>query len=277
MGYIFQFQDALHYDGWFASQPGSSAFALEKELLARVWAPDGPHTLLEVGCGTGLFLEWFRRLGHQVTGLDPSSPMLQMARRRLPGSVPLDHGFAEDLPYEDHSFDTVALITTLEFVEDPDQALGEAIRVARRHLLLGALNRYSLTTGYLLLARFWTNSVFRHARFFSVFHLQRMIRTILEGHARTRWKTCLLLPLWSLPYVQCLERHHLAQYSPFGHFVAMRVDLRYTLTAAQHTVFAELPATTGHVPLRSPCWRTPVPATGSESILDDGYRCRESC
>ena len=81
--------------------------------------PAGPKSVLEVGCGTGLFLEWFAQGGHQVTGLDPSPYMLNLARRRVPERVALDRGYAEDLPYEDNAFDTVALITTLEFVNDP--------------------------------------------------------------------------------------------------------------------------------------------------------------
>ncbi len=145
MGYVFQFEDALHYDDWFTSEPGRTAAAIEQDLLARLWAPGAPQSVLEVGCGTGLFLEWFVRMGHQVTGLDPSPYMLNIARRLVPERVALDRGFAEELPYEDNAFDTVALITALEFVNDPHLALQEALRVARRQVLLGVLNKYSVS------------------------------------------------------------------------------------------------------------------------------------
>ena len=62
------------------------------------------------GCASG---------GHQVTGLDPSPYMLNLARGLVPERVALDRGYAEELPYEDNAFDTVALITALEFVNDP--------------------------------------------------------------------------------------------------------------------------------------------------------------
>jgi SAM-dependent methyltransferase len=42
------------------------------------------HTLLDVGCGTGLHDEWFVRLGYAVTGVDISPRQLAAARRRLP-------------------------------------------------------------------------------------------------------------------------------------------------------------------------------------------------
>ena len=103
-----------------------------------------PQRVLEVGCGSGIFLEWFMSQGHMVAGLEPSSSSLELARRRLGPKVRLDQGFAENLPYDDNEFDTVALITSLEFVDDPYLALKEACRVARRNVLLGVLNRYSI-------------------------------------------------------------------------------------------------------------------------------------
>src|SRR5260370_16921350 len=61
-------------------------------------------------------------------------------------------GDAQALQFENQRFDLVAIITTLEFVTDPVQALQEAMRVARQGLLLGVLNRHSLLE-YLRLLR----------------------------------------------------------------------------------------------------------------------------
>lgn len=199
MGYVFQFEDALHYGDWFTHEPGRTAAALEKDLLQRLWAPTGSQDVLEVGCGAGHFLEWFAQGGHQVTGLDPSPYMLSLARRQVPERVALDRGYAEDLPYEDNAFDTVALITTLEFVNDPNRALQEALRVARHNVLLGVLNRYSVATWQLCLRRLWKPSIYSHARFFSVFQLSRMVKEALAGSVPIRWRTCLSLSPEHLP------------------------------------------------------------------------------
>jgi ubiquinone/menaquinone biosynthesis C-methylase UbiE len=257
VGYVFQFEDALHYDEWFSSEPGQTAAAIEKELLHRLWSPKVPQTLLEVGCGTGQFLEWFAGGGHQVTGLDPSPYMLNIARRRLPQRIALDRGYAEDLPYEDNAFDTVALITALEFVNDPDRAVKEALRVARSHVIFGTLNKYSIITGQRCLSRLWKPSVYSHARFFSLLQLRQMISKALNGPVPIRWRTCLFFPLITLRYLKFLEHSRLMHLLPFGHFMVMRVDLRYTLRTVQHPVFREVPSGLGQAQVRTLCWRNP--------------------
>jgi SAM-dependent methyltransferase len=255
VGYVFQFEDALHYNEWFSSEPGRTAASIEKDLLQRLWSPITCQTVLEVGCGTGIFLEWFADKGHQVTGLDPSPYMLNVARHRLPQRIALDRGYAEDLPYEDNAFDTVALITALEFVNDPGRAIEEALRVARSHVLLGTLNKYSIATLQHCLRRLWKPSVYSHARFFSVFQLGQMISRAFNGPVPVRWQTCLFLPLTTLRYLKFLERSSLLHWLPFGHFIVMRVDLRYTLRTVQQPVFREVPSGLGQARVRTLCWR----------------------
>ncbi len=257
MGYVFRNEDARRYEEWFLSEPGRSALAIEKELLYRVWSPSKlPQRVLEVGCGTGIFLEWFSQLKHQVTGLDPSEAMLDVAANRLPGRITLDRGYAEHLPYADNAFDTVALITSLEFVDDPLQALAEALRVAKRHVLIGSLNRYSLLAWQRRLERLWKPTIFKHARFFSVFDLQRLSHEALSGALPLRWRTCLALPLNSLKYLYFLENSRYFQWHPFGHFIAMRIDLCYPLQTLQEPLLCDLPTGMGATRMHASCWRS---------------------
>jgi ubiquinone/menaquinone biosynthesis C-methylase UbiE len=70
------------------------------------------HSILDVGCGTGTLIIMLKRQYStvQVTGLDPDSKALRRAdkkTRRAGVSVQLDHGFADDLPYREASFDRV--------------------------------------------------------------------------------------------------------------------------------------------------------------------------
>jgi SAM-dependent methyltransferase len=265
VGYVFQFEDALHYNDWFSSEPGRTAFAIEKALLQRLWAPGAPQSVLEVGCGTGLFLEWFAQGGHQVAGLDPSPYMLNLAHGLVPKRVALNRGFAEDLPYEDNAFDTVALITALEFVSDPQLALQEALRVARRHVLLGILNKYSVTTWQHFLTRVWRPSIYRHARFFSIFQLRHMVTEALAGTVPIHWRTSLFCPLRWLRYLHWLESSRFLQWLPCGHFIGMRIDLRYPLRTVQQPVFYKMPSRVGQAQLRSLCWRSPGRQGGNGS------------
>ena len=195
------------------------------------------------------------RRGTWWRGWIAASSSIGLARRRLGLKVRLDQGFAENLPYDDNEFDTVALITSMEFVDDPYLALKEAFRVARRNVLLGVLNKYSIGRLHYGIQRFWKDSVYSRARFFSVFQLRTMSTGILSGAVPIEWRTCFSLPLPFLRYIHLLERIAMLQRHPFGHFIAMRIDMRCRVRALQTPVFNEIPAG-AKVSIQSlSCWR----------------------
>ncbi len=242
MGYVFNLADAERQESWFRSAQGQMALQFEKDLFKKVWKPVTPQRVLEVGCGSGVFLEWFMSQGHMVTGLEPSSSSLELARRKLGPKAQFDQGFAENLPYDDNEFDTVALINTLEFVDEPFRALKEACRVARRNVLLGVFNKYSTSRVHYCLEGLWKESVYSRARFFSVFQLQSMSAKILSGTVPIEWRTCFSLPLPLLGCLSIVERIPFLQRHPFGHFIAMRIDMRCRVRTLQTPVFDEVPA-----------------------------------
>jgi len=92
---------------------------------------DGPGDLLDVGTGSGRLLVGAATRGWTVSGVDPAPRMLELAAARLPSSAErLTLGTAEDLPYEDESFDAVTGIGVLEWAETIP-ALREMRRVLR--------------------------------------------------------------------------------------------------------------------------------------------------
>lgn len=267
VGYVFRTEDALKYDEWARTSQGRSALSIEQELLLNLWKPLTPQRVLEVGCGTGLFLERFFQEGHILTGIDPSPPMLEVARSRLAPRVALLQGFAEDLPFDDNEFDTVALIATLEYVNNPVKALREAFRVARQHVLLGAANRYSIETFRLYAERFWKRTYQNHARFYSVFRLRRLVEQALAGSVPVRWGTCLSFPLGALRYVHFLERSRLLHWHPFGHFIGMRVDLVYPMQTIQTPLFTRMVPGMDRTRARASCWRSGTGENGRKHLL----------
>ena len=90
---------------------------------------------LDVGTGTGVFAETFAGDSLQVTGIDPNTGFLDVARGLTP-SVEFREGVAEHLPFEDRSFDLVFLGQVLHETDDPAAALREARRVARKRVAL---------------------------------------------------------------------------------------------------------------------------------------------
>jgi SAM-dependent methyltransferase len=87
---------------------------------------------LELGCGTGIFLEKVACSGATIVGLDLSADLLSRARDRLLGvaNVVLHRGDAERLPYRTASFDSVYGSSVLHHL-DLDRALAEVFRALR--------------------------------------------------------------------------------------------------------------------------------------------------
>jgi len=86
--------------------------------------------VLEVGCGTGVFLRAAADRGAEVHGIDAAEALLAMARERVPGAD-LREGDMQFLPYEDDVFDVVAGFNSFFFAANMVAALREAGRVAR--------------------------------------------------------------------------------------------------------------------------------------------------
>jgi 2-polyprenyl-6-hydroxyphenyl methylase/3-demethylubiquinone-9 3-methyltransferase len=89
---------------------------------------------LDVGCGGGLLAEEFAKLGCQVTGVDPSEPSLGTARAHAEREgLEIDYlaALAEDLPFDDDSFDVVYCCDVLEHVDSVERAVAEAARVLK--------------------------------------------------------------------------------------------------------------------------------------------------
>ena len=103
---------------------------LERFLL-RFISGTMSGSILEVGCGTGHWLEVVTKQGYRILGLDPSSSMLSLASQKLPQSI-LIQGRAEAIPCSDASLDRVFLINALHHTKDSEKSIAEAYRILRR-------------------------------------------------------------------------------------------------------------------------------------------------
>lgn len=100
-----------------------------EEAIRRVGIGAGQR-VLEVGCGTGVFLRAAADRGAGVTGVDASEALLELARERVP-EAELHHGDLQFLPFADDTFDVVAGFNSFFFAQDLVAALREAGRVAK--------------------------------------------------------------------------------------------------------------------------------------------------
>jgi ubiquinone/menaquinone biosynthesis C-methylase UbiE len=90
--------------------------------------------VLEIGAGTGTNLAHYGPGVDSLTVTEPERPMLQRLERRVNGTEPkatVLRAPAEDLPFEDDSFDTAVSTLVLCGVDDQPRALRELRRVLR--------------------------------------------------------------------------------------------------------------------------------------------------
>jgi ubiquinone/menaquinone biosynthesis C-methylase UbiE len=105
-----------------------------RDLVARA-APQPGERVLDVGTGTGVVARLVAPLvgaTGSVTGLEPSVPMLAIARERADAEgveIAWRQGDAVALPFEDDALDLVTCRQVVPFVPDKHAAVREMRRV----------------------------------------------------------------------------------------------------------------------------------------------------
>lgn len=156
------------YDRFPISASEEEERAICMRALRKVLNGDGLR-VLDVGTGTGYLVSMFAEMGHEAVGLDLTEGMMEKARERAQASghaIQFELGDAENLPFEDASFDVVACRYCLWTLPDPEKALAEWARVTkpggqilaieglwRDSSLLGRLRRLSKQLGILIYER----------------------------------------------------------------------------------------------------------------------------
>lgn len=99
--------------------------------------------VLEVGCGTGLILERVHKIAQDAVGVDISTGMLEVCRKK---GLNVMEGSATELPFEDNTFDLVYSLKVLAHVPDIEKAIREIVRVMKPEgrVVLEFYNPFSL-------------------------------------------------------------------------------------------------------------------------------------
>lgn len=135
---------APEYDDWYLGLGGFEglerpAWEEEVDQLVRLIAALPPARTLDVACGTGFLTQ---HLQGDVTGLDQSKAMLEIARGRMPEAT-FVRGDAFRLPFADASFDQLLTGSFYGHLEEPERVrfLDEARRVAPEVVVVDAALR----------------------------------------------------------------------------------------------------------------------------------------
>lgn len=93
-----------------------------------------PGRILEVGCGTGVFLNEMRRRGWSVIGIEPNAYASDYARRRF--GLDIFQGTLEQFNPAEESFDVIYLSNVLEHLSTPARDLRRMQRALKQKGLL---------------------------------------------------------------------------------------------------------------------------------------------
>ena len=95
------------------------------------------RTIIDIGCGDGVYAKHLKDLGKQVPGLYCNEAYVEVARNR--GLVAYA-GDARSTGFPDDHFETALLFEVLEHVPRPEQVLAEALRISQKNVLMTVPN-----------------------------------------------------------------------------------------------------------------------------------------
>jgi len=192
------------YDAWYQTERGAWIGGIEYRLLVELLTPHSGETVLDVGCGTGYFTRCFSAstaVGWTVgADIDLAAARCAAARGKATYLVADGHR----LPFADRSFDLVISVTALCFMRDARRALMEMLRVARRRVALGLLNRHSLL--WFAKGRHGGRGAYRGAHW----HTRREVERLFAGQPahNLTLRTAIMLPgggrlaRWAEPHLE---------------------------------------------------------------------------
>jgi SAM-dependent methyltransferase len=152
--------------------------------------------ILDIGCATGEYCQKLTELGFNCIGIDINEKYVKKA---IEIGVEAHIMSGDDIKFPDKSFDTILLFEVLEHVKNPGNVLNEAIRVAKKNILITVpncsdfhkLTRYSLTYDHML--------EMDHVNFFTKQELESLISPYSNNFEVKEVEpmfTCLTVPWW---------------------------------------------------------------------------------
>ncbi len=147
---------------WFAAIYDRMMARPERSFMRRIREEivgGAKGRVLEVGAGTGASFPYYNDQAEEVVATEPDPYMLERARRRaedLGRSIELRQASAEELPFDDDSFDTVVSTLVMCSVGDPLRALSEVRRVLKPS---GELRMYEHVRYDNAFGAFWQDAI----------------------------------------------------------------------------------------------------------------------
>lgn len=158
----------------------------------KMYRPEAGMAVLDVGCGTGIHLELYRRYECDLFGIDTSASMLEIAKSRLGGDADLRLGDASLMPFDDGSFDLVISMLVLHEMDQitRDSVIEEMKRIIKKD---GRLLFIDFHPGPIRPFKGWVTKLVillsevaagrRHFRNYRQFMRNKGLPTLIEKHS----------------------------------------------------------------------------------------------
>lgn len=136
----------------FTSAEDSFSENIERPVIESLAGDVAGKRVLDLGCGSGFYSLWFAGGGAQVTGLDLSPVMIELAGEKArERNLELDlrvGDISQRLPFDNSAFDIVFSATALHYIKDLAGFFREAARVLSPQGCLIASVLHPLATAY---------------------------------------------------------------------------------------------------------------------------------
>ena len=128
---VIEYETGEGYAAWAPRYDGPNpAVDASRSAIADMLRAAPSGSALDAACGTGSQAAQLVGLGFDVTGVDASEAMLDVARTNVPGAT-FHQGMLQSLPLADASVDVVTCSLALTHVPDLGPVLAEMARVLR--------------------------------------------------------------------------------------------------------------------------------------------------
>ncbi|MGK9475594.1 class I SAM-dependent methyltransferase [Melioribacter sp. OK-6-Me] len=165
--------EADNYDQWYETPLGNFVDRLERRAIFSLLNATKGESIIDVGCGTGNYSLELAALGCNVTGVDNSKKMIDIAIEKARyRNLKVNFLFADvtKLPFEDDLFDAAVCVAAVEFFDNWQKGVNEIFRVVKPggKIVIGFINKNS-NWGELYQSNYFKeNTVFKYARLLGI-------------------------------------------------------------------------------------------------------------
>ncbi len=175
---------------------------LVAQSLQIILKENNLKSLLDVGCGTGRLVKFFRKKGFTVYGCDTADEAIKMARKNN-GRNTIKEAQATRLPFKQQSFDIVSAISLIEHLSKKEARafLLDTSRVLRPHGFVFLITpNYSSPFRYLFGKKWFAYKDPTHINFFTPKSIKLLLTKCGFKNVKFRHKSAYNVPFdWYLP------------------------------------------------------------------------------